>query len=383
MVNQNHLSILEQGKEVWNAWKKQYPNVQPEFNFAEFSETDLSETNLSSASLMFAQLDGADLSGANLYGANLSGANLNYANFSSADLTFANFSGAKLTGANLTGANLSEGNLLWAYLTEADLSGATLKGATLRGATLKGATLRGADLTEANLNRANFTGADLTEAKLDRTLCIGTNFTESIINNCSIYGISTWDVNVQGAKQHDLVITDHCEPTITVDDLGVAQFISLLLYNPHIRNTISTVAKNAVLILGNFPLEHIASAHTLREILRREGYNPIVLDLEKPGRRNTAETIITLAHLSCFIIADLTNASNILLALQDVVPYLSIPIQPLLKASQPEYTLLSSLNTYPPVLPTHRYTDQANLHTSFSKNVIERAKRKALEISKM
>jgi hypothetical protein len=44
---------------------------------------------------------------------------------------------------------------------------------------------------------------------------------------CSIFGISAWGVEVEGATQNSLVITPEDEPTITVDNLEVAQFIYL------------------------------------------------------------------------------------------------------------------------------------------------------------
>ncbi len=85
-----------------------------------------------------------------------------------------------------------------------------------------------------------------------------TNFAGATLTNCHIYGIAAWSVELKGAKQNNLVITDYGEPTITVDNLEVAQFIYLLLNNPKIREVIDTIAKKAVLILGRFTLERKA-----------------------------------------------------------------------------------------------------------------------------
>ena len=63
------------------------------------------------------------------------------------------------------------------------------------------------------------------------------------MTSCSIYGISAWDVDLEGATQNNLVITRQSEPTITVDNLKVAQFIYLLLSNKEIRDVIDTIAK--------------------------------------------------------------------------------------------------------------------------------------------
>ncbi len=63
--------------------------------------------------------------------------------------------------------------------------------------------------------------------------------------HCSVYGIAAWNVQLAGAKQDNLVITHAEEPTITVDNLEVAQFIYLLLNNSKIRDIIDTIAKQS------------------------------------------------------------------------------------------------------------------------------------------
>jgi uncharacterized protein YjbI with pentapeptide repeats len=107
-----------------------------------------------------------------------------------------------------------------------------------------------ADLIDANLRGADLSQADLNDANLRRTTIVGTNFTKAILTNCRIYGISAWDVELQEAEQNSLIITDYLQPTITVDNLEIAQFIYLLLNNTKIRDVIDTIAKKAVLILG-------------------------------------------------------------------------------------------------------------------------------------
>ena len=65
--------------------------------------------------------------------------------------------------------------------------------------------------------------------------------------DCSIYGISAWDVQLDGAKQLNLTITPDDQPTITVDNLKIAQFIYLLLNNAEIRDVINTLTTKSVL----------------------------------------------------------------------------------------------------------------------------------------
>ena len=227
MANPEHLELLQQGFEVWNAWRAKEPSVEP------------------------------DLSGANLSGANL---------------VWANLSSANLSGANLSGARLG-----LAYLRRTDFSGANLTGANLHGAALLDTDLVGADLT-----------------------------------GCRVYGVSAWGLRLsKDTKQHGLIITPTTEPTVTVDDLEVAQFVYLLLHNEKIRDVIDTVTSKVVLILGRFTPERNAVLDAIREELRNRHYVPILFDFDVPAGRDITETVTLLARMALFIIADLTEPSSI------------------------------------------------------------------------
>jgi hypothetical protein len=96
------------------------------------------------------------------------------------------------------------------------------------------------------------------------------------LTDCQIYGISAWDIQLEEAKQNNLVITLEGQPTITVDNLEVAQFIYLLLNNPKIRDVIDTIAKKATLILGRFTSERKPVLEAIRTALRSRGPLPTV-----------------------------------------------------------------------------------------------------------
>jgi uncharacterized protein YjbI with pentapeptide repeats len=64
MANHEQYDILKQGVGVWNQWRKEHADIEPDFS-------------------------GADLSRANHRAANLSAANLSEANLSEANLIFA------------------------------------------------------------------------------------------------------------------------------------------------------------------------------------------------------------------------------------------------------------------------------------------------------
>lgn len=74
MANQQHLDILRQGVEVWNQWRREYKNVEPDLSGANLTSVDLSDAILGKADLR-----GTNLSRAYLYRAVLSTAYLNEA----------------------------------------------------------------------------------------------------------------------------------------------------------------------------------------------------------------------------------------------------------------------------------------------------------------
>lgn len=428
MANQQHLSLLKQGLNTWNVWRREYPKVQPILSGADLSETALVGFNLSRANLSAADLNGAalnradlsraDLSGASLFKANLSetslsrvnlsdatlsGADLSRAlfsrailsramlrkvNLSRADLSGAILSDANLSGANLHGADLSEANLIETNLSGANLSRCNLTGADLSNAIFLEANLSKTILSDANLSGANFNGADLSEATLSgadlsRATLIGTNLSKALLTDCRIYGISAWDVRLEGAAQFNLAVTPQDEPTITVDNLKVAQFIYLLLNNKEIREVIDTISKKVVLILGRFTAERKVILDALRNELRKCNYSPVLFDFEKPANRDITETVSTLAHMARFVIADITEPKSIPQELHIIVPHLpSVPILPLLQASDYEYSMFEHFLRYPWVLPVYRYHDVDELLKSILERVIVPAEQKVKELAK-
>ncbi len=332
MANQQHLNILKQGVDVWNKWREEHRDIQP----------DLSSADISQVNLM-----GADLRRANLYATSLNGANLSYANLNQADLIRVNFIVADLSYANLSRSNLS---------------------------------------------KADFSGANLSHAILNESILVRTNFTGATLTDCHIFGISVWGVELQGATQNNLVLTARDEPTITVDNLKVAQFIYLLLNNHEIRDVIDTITSKVVLILGRFTDERKKVLDTLRDELRRRNYLPVLFDFDKPANRDITETVSSLAHLARFIIVDLTDPSSAPHEVATIVPHCIVPVQPLLSlqpliiegkaVERREYAMFQDLRRrHPWVLPTFRYHDTTDLLASLKEHIIEPVEQKAKELA--
>jgi hypothetical protein len=119
-------------------------------------------------------------------------------------------------------------------------------------------------------------------------------------------GISAWNVRLERAIQSNLVITPFYETPIQVDNLEVAQFIHLLLSRQKLRNVITTIGEKAVLILGRFT-ERKELLDLMADKLRLLGYIPMIFDFDRPTDRDLTETVKTLAGLSRFVTADITN----------------------------------------------------------------------------
>jgi hypothetical protein len=283
---------------------------------------------------------------------------------------------------DLSGANLSR----------TDLHAADLHGVNLRGAHLVSSDLSEANLVGADLREANFSNADLHGANLNGAIEAKTNLSGATLTYCSIYGLSVGDVQLEGSKQDSLVISPPNEPTLTVDTLKIAQFISLLLNTKEIREVIDTLTSKIVLIVGHFTSERKAVLDALRKTLRRQNYSPIVIDCERSVSPDSTETISTLAHLARFMLLDLTNASSAPHAVATIIPQTVVPVLPLL-ASQPliidgkaverrEYAMFEDLRRrYDWVLPTVRYLDKADLVESLRAHGIEQAEQKAQEVA--
>jgi len=305
MANEEQLSILRRGVDVWNKWREENPNVK----------IDLSKTSLKRAIL-----EKFDLS-----------------------------------SANLSGTDFSEAHLAWADLSQANLFKANLYLA---------------DLYQTDLRRANLVDAILVGAQMIRT-----KIEKAKISGSSIYSINVWDIEGEFEEEHNLVITDRGAPVITVDDIEVAQFVYLLLNNKKIRNVINTLTSKSVLILGRFAIpERKAILDALRNKLREYDLLPIVFDFDRPTDKDFTETIKTLAGMSYFVIADVTNPKSSPLELQATVPDYQIPFVPIIQEGERPFAMMVDLQKkYPWVLPTKSYDSIETLMKALKPGIIDPA----------
>jgi hypothetical protein len=136
-----------------------------------------------------------------------------------------------------------------------------------------------------------------------------------------------------------------------------------------------------VLILGRFTDERKKVLETLRDELRKRDYLPILFDFDKPTGRTTDETITLLARMARFVIADISDARSVLQELRAIVPELpSVPVQPVIIATQEEPGMFDFYQGRPSFLPVHRYDTPVRLLADLSDRVIGPAEAKVLEL---
>jgi len=209
---------------------------------------------------------------------------------------------------------------------------------------------------------------------LSKTNLVETILRDAVLTDCLIYGIAAWNVRLEGATQNSLIITPENEPHITVDNLKIAQFIYLLLNNQEIRDVIDTIGQKGVLILGRFSEERKLVLDALREKLRTLNFLPIVFDFERSAERDFTETIMILAGLSCFIIADITNPKSTPLELQATVPNYMIPFVPIIQEGEQPFSMFQDLEgKYDWVLDILVYDTPSNLIKGLERAVVKPA----------
>lgn len=260
---------------------------------------------------------------------------------------------------------MSNTNLESAMLVGANLSVVNLSNSNLRGANLGRAILTAADLSDANLNEA-----DLTDARIE---------------NCSVFGVSVWNARLGNALQRNLLLgrnSNDKEPPIEVDNIQTAVLLNILLTSGGVRDLIDVVTSKVVLLLGRFTAESKAVLEGIQEALSRRGYVPILLDFEKLSSRDLAETVSTLAHMSRFVIADLTDPSTVPHELATFVPNIRVPVQPIILKGQHEYAMFVDLETrYPWVLKPVSYANDQKLIAGLDKQVIAPLEAKVRELN--
>ena len=107
-------------------------------------------------------------------------------------------------------------------------------------------------------------------------------------------------------------------------------------------------------------------------------YLPIIFDFERPDNRDFTETIMTLAGLSRFVIADLSGQS-VPNELRATIPHFKIPFVPIIEKGRKIYSMFPDLLGYSWVLPPIEFSSQEQLIELLPLRVIAPAEEKFKE----
>jgi uncharacterized protein YjbI with pentapeptide repeats len=340
--NRAHLNRLLEALDardpsLWNAWRKAHPSVRP---------------NLRGVWLQQENVSSLDLTRSNLCDADLTSLHGWWCRMSEADLTRASLSYASLKNADLRGARLER-----AMLVNADLSNARLQHAKLRGAFLVGAHLNGAELQGADLRRALITGASAWDVKTDA----------ATRQNPLLVGLEWFD-ELEWAVG-DAELPPHYR-RLEVKDLESANLLFMIANNPKVSLIVNAATNRIVLILGRFSRARKAVLRKVKERLLQLAYVPVIFDFDVPENRDVIESVLGLAYLSHFVIADLTDPRSIPLEAYAIVPQIATPFASIIAGAEDPFSMFGALRKYPWVMPTVHYGSAEALVRHLERDVI-------------
>lgn len=331
MADPFHIEMLACGAEAWNQWRT--TNALDHVDLS-----DISFFDIGASGSMFILPD--------YHGYNFSSCNLNRASLRNCTFSDCDFSGSQLHFADLVDSTHQRSNF----------SGAGLNVSKIGSAEFIDCDFSDAELSYCSAEETSFVGTKLIRTKMDNMSLVKADFSNAVIDGVFVYGISTWDLKLDGATQQNIYISPE-NRTITVPDLELAQFIALLIRNSNIRKIIDTITSKVVLILGRFTPERKEVLDAIKVEIQVHGFLPVLFDFEGPQFRDLTETISTLASMSRFVVADLTEAKSLPQELSAIVPHFpSLPVQPIIQEGELEYGMFEHFQRYPWVLEKLIYT---------------------------
>ncbi len=331
MPSSNTLEVLSSGAESWNSWRRTEEGRSPDLSDLDF----VRDCSQGDGFFDLPEFQGFDFSRMNLNRASLRNCTFIECDFSGSHFHFSDFVDSYCLRCNFTGVGLNVSKIGSANFIECNFTNA--------------------DLSYCSAEDTNFTGSKLVKTNLSKMSLVKTDFSNAQIENSCAYGISAWDLNLNGCRQSNIAISES-NNVITVPTIELAQFISLLINSKNLRQVIETITSKVVLILGRFTPERKAILDNIKSQLDEQGYLAVLFDFEVPSSRDLTETVITLATLSKFIVADLSDPRSIPQELTSIVPHLpSVPVQPILESGDQEYGMFEHFKNYPWVLPIKTY----------------------------
>ncbi len=259
---------------------------------------------------------------------------------------------------NFDDAHLTYTDLVDAHFVKCTFRRTCMRVAAIGDAEFKDCIFDESDMSYCSAEETSFEGSTFLKTKMEHMSLVRTAFTDTKLDECYLYGISSWDLNLQNSVQKNLVITPDEMPTVTVDNIELAQFLYLMINNVRLRDVIKTITSKVVLILGNFSVVRKEKLDQIREILRTQDVIPVMFDFEKPSTRNLTETVLTLASMSKYVIADLSSPRSVPHELANIARQLpSIRFYPIIVAGEAPYGMFADYAPYTWIRPIKEYTE--------------------------
>ena len=368
------------------------------FNKSQFRNSDLRDSNfkgtiIKDSNFSDCLFNRTDFSGSRIKKTFISRANIRESIFSSThldDVTLVKahferslFRDAKIVNSELALVKLNDSQILFTDIINCNFKNSMLYNSIFDNCKIQKSDLTGALFTSGKIINSEITETQIRKVDFRNTQLTSDTFTKCDLSNSKIFGVSAWKLTLIETIQEDLQISDSNEPKITIDNIEVAQFIYLLINNEKLRNVISTISSKMVLILGRFTTDRMRVLNLLREELRHRNYLPVLFDFENSPNRDITETVTTLALLSKFIIADITDPKSIPQELSQIVPNMtSLPVQPIILAGHSEYGMFEHFQRYPWVLETIEYLDDNDVKQNVLDKIISSCEKKIIELRK-
>lgn len=332
MANSEHVKIFKQGAKVWNEWRAANPTVRPDLSDANF-ESDL---HTYKSTYDCPEFTGYDLSRSNL--------NRIVARNSS------------FTNCFIAGSDINFSDLCFSSFNDCIFNEASIAVSKIGSASFNKCDFENANLSYCTAEETSFWGSRLISTNLSHMSLVKTDLSNTVIDGSCVYGISAWDLILDGSRQQNIYISDN-DRSITVPSIELAQFISLLVNNSKIRDVIDSITSKVVLILGCFSEDRKIILDQIKHELQRRDYLPVLFDFDGPKNRDITETVMTLASLAKFVVADISDPRSIPQELTKIVPnFPSVPVQPVIVSTQREYGMFSHFSRFPWVLETLEYS---------------------------
>lgn len=278
--------------------------------------------------------------------------------FSNSDMNMASLRNCTFNNCNFDDVHLTFADLVDAYFINCTFRRTCMRVSKIGDAKFVECLFEDCDMSYCSAEETTFKGSSFINTSMEHMSLVRTDFSNTKLDGCFLYGISSWDLRLQNSVQKNLVITTDDMPTVTVDNIELAQFLYLIINNQRLRNVIDTITSKVVLILGNFSPNRKVVLDCIRDYLKTQDVIPVIFDFEKPNTRNLTETVLTLAAMSKYVIADLSNPRSIPHELASIARQMpSVRFYPIIEKGEMPFGMFDDYITYSWIRPLKEYSN--------------------------